>query len=212
MSSVIRKWNEMLQKPWLVVLALVTMGAVGTLMIGLTALASDDTVAPTPTPESTLPPTPTPEPTPERIGVRLNEILPAPAAVDWDRDGTADELDEWIELYNAGPIAVDLGGWLLHSSENNTPRENAPYVIPAGTILQPGEFVIFYRHQTGILLQDEGGELRLRIPSGMWVETITFGQLTADASYSRDDGGEWHTGWPPSPGSTNLPIALADTR
>jgi hypothetical protein len=169
----------------------------------------EPTLPPTPTPEPTLTPTPTPEPTPERIGVRLNEILPAPAAVDWGRDGTADELDEWIELYNAGPIAVDLGGWLLDSSESNAARDNMPYVIPEGTILWPGEFLIFYRQQTGILLQDEGGELRLRIPSGMLVETVTFGQLAADASYSRDDGGEWHTDWPPSPGSTNLPIALA---
>jgi hypothetical protein len=76
----------------------------------------EPTVPPTATPEPTVvPPTPTPPFTP--AGVGINEILPVPAPVDADGDGVPDELDEWIELYNAGSIAASLGGWLLDDGE-----------------------------------------------------------------------------------------------
>jgi len=140
-------------------------------------------------------------PTPPPPVVYLNEVLPAPAAVDWDEDGTADSLDEWIELYNAGTTAVDLGGWLLDDGVDDT----VPYLIPEGTVLEPGAFVVFYRQETGIVLEDSGGEIRLLGSDGAVMDSVVFGALVADGSYSRDEAGDWHTDWPPSPGEPNLP-------
>jgi hypothetical protein len=48
---------------------------------------------PTPTPTATATPTGTPFPG----DITLNEILPDPEQVDWDRNGTADFSDEWYE-------------------------------------------------------------------------------------------------------------------
>ena len=161
------------------------------------------TITPTTMPTNTPTPTPTATPVLTSTSVRLNEILPVPAAMDWDGDGTASEQDEWIELYNGGTSAVDLGGWALDDGAAGSKS----YRIPAGTALQAGAFAVFYRRETGLALSDEGGELRLFGPDGAVVDVVTFGALDLDASYSRNDGGTWHTDWPPSPGEPNQPAA-----
>jgi hypothetical protein len=131
--------------------------------------------------------------------VRLNEVLPVPV-----QDGIYDEIDEWIELTNTGPITVDLGGWLLDDREG----DSSPYRIPDGTLLDPGAFVLFLGRQTGIALDDGGDEVRLFGPDGALLDAVTFGPLAPNASYSRGDDGAWHADWPPSPGAPNRPSAL----
>jgi hypothetical protein len=128
--------------------------------------------------------------------VRLNEVLPAPA-----QDGIIEEVDEWIELYNAGPNAVDLGGWLLGDAQGGSEL----YMIPAGTLLQSGAFMLFDGRTTGIVLDDTGDAVRLLDPDGVVVDEVAFGQLAPNASYSRDEFGMWHADWPPSPGAPNQP-------
>jgi hypothetical protein len=125
--------------------------------------------------------------------------LPIPA-----QDGIIDEFDEWIELYNAGSSAVDLGGWFVDDGEG----DGQPYRIPEGTVLLPGAFTLFHGRVTGVALDDAGDTVRLLDPDGAVVEVVTFGQLAPNASYSRDEVGVWHADWPPSPGAPNQPPAL----
>jgi hypothetical protein len=164
---------------------------------------------PTPTPTPTATPTATPTPTPTAtptptltptVEVRLNEVLSSPAAVDWDGNGTADERDAWIELYNAGTAAVDIGGWMLDDGLTAA----VPYTIPAGTVLQPGAYAVFYRRDTGLVLE-AGGQVWLLKPGGVALEGVAYGTLARDASCSRGEDGLWHVDWPPSPGKANLP-------
>jgi len=121
--------------------------------------------------------------------------------MDWDGDGTADDRDEWIELHNAGPVAIDLGGWFLDDAAGGS----EPYPIPAGTVLEPGGFAVFYRRETAIVLDDGGDEVRLLGPAGAVtvVDRVAFGALLPDTSTSRDAAGVWHADWPPSPGGPN---------
>lgn len=77
--------------------------------------------------------------------VLLNEFVP-PHDVDWDGDGTADHNDEWSELYNSGPTAVGLAGWQL---DDVAQGGSAPYTIPAGTVIQPGGFLVFFKRESG---------------------------------------------------------------
>ncbi|MCK4294938.1 MAG: lamin tail domain-containing protein, partial [Planctomycetes bacterium] len=44
------------------------------------------------------------------------------------------ELVEFIELYNAGPVDVDMSGWYF--------RDGITYTFPEGTILQAGEYLV----------------------------------------------------------------------
>jgi len=132
-------------------------------------------------------------------GVQLNEILSVPVEIDWDQDGTANELDEWIELYNAGTSAVDLGGWTLGAEKGS-----APYLIPISVTLKPGAFLVLYRQETGIALADGGDTVRLLETSGQLVDAVTFGPLDPDSSYNRSEAGDWHTSWLPTPGAPNV--------
>ncbi len=168
------------------------------------------TATPTQTPTSTATITPTQTPTatptatatraPLLTGARLNEVLPVPEKADWDGNGTADALDEWIELTNTGVITVDIGGWSLDSASGG-----GAYQIPAGTLLGPGKFMVFYRQETGVALNDDGDGVRLLGPDGQVMDMVIFGALGADRSYSRDEGGAWHADWSPTPGLANVP-------
>jgi len=169
------------------------------------ALTATPTSSRTPAPAlpartATLTSTPVPPPP----GGRFSEVLPHPGEVDWDGDGVANEFDEWIELYNPGPATVDLGGWYLDDILGSHQR----YRIPRRTVLRAGEFAVFYRAKTGIVLDDNGAMVRLLRPGFTVTDVVIVGALPADASYSRDESGVWHDDWPPSPGAPNLPSGL----
>jgi hypothetical protein len=56
-------------------------------------------------------------------------------------DTPADAVDA-IELHNPSAAAVDIGGWFLSDSGANLQK----FEIPVGTVLGPGEFVLFDEH------------------------------------------------------------------
>ncbi|MFZ1406225.1 MAG: lamin tail domain-containing protein, partial [Anaerolineae bacterium] len=171
------------------------------------------TATPTPLPGTdTSTPTATATTTPAPLPpISLNEVLPAPFAIDWNGDGTADQNDEWIELYNAGASPVNLEGWQLDDLANGG---TAPYTIPAGRLLGPGEFAIFFRSETGVALNNTGSEqVRLLAPGGIQVEDYWFANPDVDWSYSKvvDGGTVWTDAYPPSPGASNQPPTSTPT-
>ncbi len=142
--------------------------------------------------------------------VVLNEYLPAPMNVDWDGDGVANNLDEWIEIFCLSDGPFDLGGWMLDDIRDGG---SAPYVIPAGTWIQPGAFRVFFRKTTGISLDNAGDTVRLLRPDGSAADQHPYYATQPDASYSRtaDGGGVWTLQYPPSPGGPNLPATATPT-
>jgi len=50
------------------------------------------------------------------------------------------EFEDWIELYNAGTNAVDLGGWFLSDNINNPDK----WAFPAGVTIGPGEHLVVF--------------------------------------------------------------------
>jgi beta-lactamase superfamily II metal-dependent hydrolase len=62
----------------------------------------------------------------------------------YDTIGT-DSVEEWIELYNNSPIAVDIGGWKI--TDNN--GTGATFTIPAGESIDPGTFYTIAVDSTG---------------------------------------------------------------
>ena len=65
--------------------------------------------------------------------------------------------DEYIELLNHGVIDVNLSGYSLDDEVN---IGSNPYRLPS-IILKPGERIVFYGSQTGLLLSDGGDGVRL---------------------------------------------------
>ncbi|HEY69654.1 MAG TPA: lamin tail domain-containing protein [Anaerolineae bacterium] len=145
-------------------------------------------------------PTPTPTSIPGRVVI--NEVLIRPH-YDWNRSGKADLGDEFIELYNQGPGAVNLCGWVLDDVVGGGAR---PYTLPAWTI-RPRERVALFRARTHISLNDAGDTVHLFDPAGGLVDQIRFIRVKAyNLSYGRlpDGSSNFAYGLWPTPRCANV--------
>ncbi|OIO52017.1 hypothetical protein AUJ78_01875 [Candidatus Peregrinibacteria bacterium CG1_02_41_10] len=103
--------------------------------------------------------------------VRLNELMPNPVG--------ADETGEWIELYNTEKEDVNLDNWVLTDGTDE-------YVLPVGTKIGSGSFLIFDRPTTGITIANYGSEtLQLISPEGaVRSETLRNGSFAEGATWA----------------------------
>lgn len=148
-----------------------------------------------------VPATPAPPAAPGTEPV-LNEYLPAPRDVDWDGDGQATADDEWIELFNPAEVELILSGWRL---DDLAEGGSEPYVIADDLRIAAGGHLVFYKKDTGVVLNNDGDEVRLLRPDGSVADAASYRGPKPDASYARDgDGtGAWTDALTPSPGRTN---------
>lgn len=171
----------------------------------LTETATLEPGALTATPTATASPSASPTATPTRTpGVWLNELLPVPGKVDWDGDKKVTVKDEWIELTNASRRAIDISGWSLEASSGRAAKR--VFRIPRRTTLPAGGFLVFYDKQTKLSMEDTGGQVSLYNATGKLVDSVRYGALTPDSSYSLGRDWVWRSDWPPSPGKVNLPL------
>jgi len=106
------------------------------------------------------------------LGVVINEVH-------YDADPKT-EAAEFVELYNAGDLQVDLSGWTLTGIGN--------YVFPVGTTIDPGAFLVLAEdiatmqskfgvtttHQYAGSLSVDGDDLRLLDAGGGEVDRVDF--------------------------------------
>jgi hypothetical protein len=145
-------------------------------------------------------PTPTPTSIPSRIVI--NEVLIRPR-YDWEGTGEATTADEFIELYNAGPLPVDLGGWWLDDVANGGSK---PYNLP-GVTISPRGFAVFFHTKSKIALNDTGDTVRLLAPDGRKIDQISYLRIrAANLSYGRltDGSDNMRYGLWPTPRMPNL--------
>jgi len=157
--------------------------------------------SPTSTPYVFRTSTPRPQPPPPLLGI--NEFVPRPGT-DWNNDGVVNTGDEYIELLNHGVINVVLSGYRLDDEAN---IGSNPYALPNIT-LKPGERIVFYGSQTGLLLSDGGDGVRLLKSNGQLVDAYNYSVVEfPDQSFCRlpDNGGldDWNENCYPTPGLRN---------
>jgi len=163
-------------------------------------------VQPTPSPVPPVFKTPTPvppalPPPPPLLGI--NEFVPRPGH-DWNNDGVINVGDEYIELINHGVVNVNLSGYKLDDEANvGSPLFSLPSIT-----LKPGERIVFYGSQTGLLLSDGGDGVRLLKPNGQLADAYNYSVVNfPDQSFCRlpDNGGldDWNTNCYPTPGLQN---------
>lgn len=135
---------------------------------------------------------PAPAPLPELV---VNEVLASNDSIIMDEAG---EYEDYIEIYNAGDVMVDLSGMQL----SDDVFEPLKWAFPDGTMLAPGAFLIVWcdddpgdgpLHATFKL--SAGGEsavLSHRADEGsVLIDSVTFPGLLPDESYGRaPDGSE----------------------
>ncbi len=152
-------------------------------------------------------PTPTPTGIPSRIVI--NEVLIRPRH-DWEGTGGVTTADEFIELYNAGPLPVYLKGWWLDDVAGGGSK---PYDLP-GVTISPRGFAVFFRTKTKIALNDSGDTVRLLAPDGRMIDQISYLRIrAANLSYGRlsDGSDNMHYGLWPTPRMPNLLFVEPET-
>jgi len=102
--------------------------------------------------------------------------------------------DEWIELFNPTDHEISLAGWLLDDLKNGGSK---PFIIPSGTVLQAGEYRVFFGSETKLQLNDTGDDAWLIAPDDSWSDFVTIPKLKAGTSLSFCNG-EWRTSDPTS--------------
>ena len=141
--------------------------------------------------------TTTPMNTPIAPILRINEAYPNPSE-DINGDGSVDQDDEFIEIFNAGESPLNLSGYILDDEEDT---------FSIGDItIESGGYAIFIRSDTSIVLgRDE--KVILIDPSSVVVDTLEFSSASKGDSFQRSpDGSERiRRTSSPTPDSTNIP-------
>ena len=131
-----------------------------------------------------------------------------------------DSENDWIELHNAGPAPVDLGGWSLTDSVSSPGK----WRFPAGTQIPAGGYLLVlatgldtgpahgatYLH-TNFQLSASGEYLGLFDPNGNMADEIppAFPPQHPLHTHGRDGSGDWVYFPTPTPGAANPASGLA---
>ena len=131
--------------------------------------------------------------TPPAARVFINEWMASNSRTIQDPDDL--DFDDWFELFNPGPLAVDLGGYSLTDDPTNPDQT----VIPAGTVIQPGGFLLVWADNenatngqlhVSFRLSADGETIALYAPDGSEMDLVTFARVDQDLSGGRlTDGG-----------------------
>ncbi len=120
--------------------------------------------------------------------IRINEIFPNPV-------GANETGLEWIEIYNAGPSAVNMTGWAIDDAVTigtSAVRARIPEDLDAAcnssAIIGPGEYRVIRPIATSINLNNGGDDVYLvsdRLVSATVVQLVTY------PSSSLNEGQSW---------------------
>jgi predicted amidohydrolase len=116
-------------------------------------------------------------PNPPSTGkIVITELMMNPSAV-------GDDLGEWIELYNAGTAAVDLGGWTLRSGKAGMADMLSSYQLAPGQYVAVGSntnkatnggaTVVSAWNSFG--LANSSGKVELHDRSGTLIDEVSYG-------------------------------------
>lgn len=136
--------------------------------------------------------------------VRINEFSSASNGYDRSRQVACD----WVELKNTATTAVDISGFTLSDNPGNN-----KYTFPAGTVLQPGGYLVVYcaENVPGLapfnLSQSAKETVVLKDAAGMIVEIVQSLPLEKGAQALQADG-SWKTVDEPTPGFENTEKGL----
>jgi hypothetical protein len=129
-----------------------------------------------------------------RARVVINELLTT---------ASAGGLDDWVELYNRGPVAVDIGGWHL-TDERDQPTK---YTFPPSTVIAPGAYLTVDENELEFSFTSTGAEVVLlaRASGESGEDFYDFGPQLSDVSVGRHADGTpyWQFLSPPTRDGTN---------
>jgi hypothetical protein len=124
----------------------------------------------------------------------INEFLASNSSGITDEAG---QHEDWVELFNGGTTAIDLGGMYLTDDLGQHGKWKIPATDPAATTIQPGGYLLFWldgEPAQGLLhanfkLSAGGEDLAIFSANGTQLDALTFGPQSANISYGRSVDG-----------------------
>ena len=145
--------------------------------------------------------------------LKINEFMAFNSACCPDNDSGTPEYDDWIEIYNAGASAVNVGGMYMSDDPDDPFKDKIPTTDPSSTTIQPGEFLRLWadgstsqgiRH-LNFSLSNTGEAVGLYYIDGRTIDEYMFGTQAENVSRGRttDGGATWGDFATPTPGESN---------
>lgn len=132
----------------------------------------------------------------EYPALQITELLPDPASPQ------TDAADEFIELFNPGNDAVNVGGYVLKTGSNF----HASYILPQ-RVIEPQAYLAVYSAASRLSLPNSGGAVQLYSPAGeMMEQTASYGTAKPGQAFAAD-GDQWSWTLQPTPGDVNIMVA-----
>lgn len=145
--------------------------------------------------------------------IYINEFLAINSTTNRDNFG---RYEDWIELYNPNSYSIFLSGYRL----TDDPLLPNKWIFPDNVIIPSRGFVLIWASDRDTAagnflhvkfkLSGSGEFIGLSSPVQTFVDSITFGQQTADVSYIRKSDGSsiWQFSQTPTPGISNDSLHL----
>ena len=147
---------------------------------------------------------------PPSVQLFINEFM---ASNDAALAGPMGDYPDWIEIYNAGAEAVNLGGYYMYDTLDASVAYQIPDTYPDSVTVQPGEYILFYANKKtdwsvlnlGFKLSGDGEQVGLWSPEQEMLDGITYNEQFPDTSYGRytDGTDDWYLMSDFTPGASN---------
>lgn len=145
--------------------------------------------------------------------LNINEFMAANTTCCPDKSSGTDEFDDWIEIYNAGNVAVNLAGMYLSDNKTNPFMYKIPADNPSLTTIQPGGFLVVWADgtpsqgplHTDFNLSASGEDVALFYIDGRTIDSYTYGTQSPNVSWGRTTNGAstWKAFTTPTQGKSN---------
>ncbi len=123
------------------------------------------------------------------------------------------DYDDWIEIYNYGDDAVDVGGMYLADNLTSAGRWRVPDTNPSITTIPSHGYLLIWADEeagegilhAGFKLSAGGEQIGLYDTGGNLIDSIVFGPQNGNESYGRlpDGSDNWQVFTSPTPGASN---------
>ncbi len=148
----------------------------------------------------------------------INEFMASNSSYSQDPQG---EYDDWVEIYNYGPNAIDIGGLYLTDNLSVPTKWRTPDGNPAATTIPPQGYLLIWADNdttdpglhANFKISTVGEEIGLFDTDGSTlIDSVAFGEQTNDISYGRypDANDNWRFFGLPSPGKQNIGAYLGE--
>jgi hypothetical protein len=144
----------------------------------------------------------------------INEFLASNTTSILDPD--YNQYADWIELYNPGATAIDLGNCCLTDNLAHPKR----WAFPSGTSIKAGGFLLIWADgmdtandglHTNFKLDKAGESIGLFNNTSLPIDTLNYSKQVSDVAYGRNGSNltEWLYFSQPTPGTANTTPGLA---